>query len=270
MTLMSIGRFAAAARLSIKALRIYDASGLLPAACVDSVTGYRYYGPDQLGRADTIRTLRSIDLPLADIAAYLNSEDPAAVLRSHVVRLEAQRAGLDHHIRRLTSLLNFKELSMTLPVTIKAAAAQQVACCRSSTTHSEVFTVIPAGFARVQEALADAQPIGPPFTVFHAFPDADQLGEVSMCIPVACPVAETDGITNVEVPAGAVASVVHRGSYSDMGPTYASIGVWIQEHGHNITGPSREVYLNNPGVVAEADLLTEIQWPIDDDHGPQM
>lgn len=64
-----------------------------------------------------------------------------------------------------------------------------------------------------------------------------------------------------------MASVVHRGSYADLGPAYAAIGSWIQAHGHTVAGPSREIYLNNPGDTAEAELLTEIQWPIDADRG---
>ncbi len=62
---------------------------------------------------------------------------------------------------------------------------------------------------------------------------------------------------------GAVASIIHRGSYATMGDTYASVAAWIQEHGHSPMGPGREIYMNNPGDVAEEDLLTEIQWPID-------
>lgn len=68
MTLIPIGRFAAASRLSIKALRIYDQSGLLPAAHVDSASGYRCYRLEQLRWANTIRTLRGFDLPLTEIA----------------------------------------------------------------------------------------------------------------------------------------------------------------------------------------------------------
>ena len=156
---------------------------------------------------------------------------------------------------------------MTDTVTIKTTPGQRIAAYRTTTTHDAVFTEIPAGFARVQRALGHTQPAGAPFTLFHTFPDAEQAGEISMCIPVATPVTETDGVEDHELPAGPVASIVHHGEYTTMGATYATIGLWIQEHGHTITGPSREIYLNNPNDVAEAELLTEIQWPIDDDNG---
>jgi len=65
---MPIGRFAKASRLSVKSLRNYDESGLLPAVHVDSQSGYRYYAVTQLARADAIRSLRTVGMPLAEIA----------------------------------------------------------------------------------------------------------------------------------------------------------------------------------------------------------
>ncbi len=43
--LLTIGVFAARARLSAKALRLYDRLGVLSPAHVDEVSGYRYYRP---------------------------------------------------------------------------------------------------------------------------------------------------------------------------------------------------------------------------------
>lgn len=74
--LMPIGKFARAARLSVKSLRNYDQSGLLPAAFVDPDSGYRYYRLEQLARADAIRSLRMVQMPLAMIAETLESDDP--------------------------------------------------------------------------------------------------------------------------------------------------------------------------------------------------
>ncbi|HEY5985567.1 MAG TPA: MerR family DNA-binding transcriptional regulator [Streptosporangiaceae bacterium] len=50
MELLAIGAFARAARLSPKALRLYDELGLLPPACIDPASGYRFYEPAQLSR----------------------------------------------------------------------------------------------------------------------------------------------------------------------------------------------------------------------------
>ena len=62
--LLSIGRFAQQARLSIHRLRRYHDLGLLEPALVDAESGYRYYSPAQVARAEAIAVLRSLDLPL--------------------------------------------------------------------------------------------------------------------------------------------------------------------------------------------------------------
>ncbi|MET7965903.1 MerR family transcriptional regulator [Micromonospora sp. NPDC005305] len=67
MELLTIGAFARAARLTPKALRLYDELGLLPPAAVDPHSGYRYYAPAQLDRAGLIAALRRAGMPLAEI-----------------------------------------------------------------------------------------------------------------------------------------------------------------------------------------------------------
>ncbi|GAB3055255.1 MerR family transcriptional regulator [Micromonospora schwarzwaldensis] len=67
MRLLTIGAFARAARLTAKALRVYDDCGLLPPAAVDPHSGYRYYAPEQLDRARLIAALRRAGMPLAEI-----------------------------------------------------------------------------------------------------------------------------------------------------------------------------------------------------------
>lgn len=58
--LMTIGRFSKASRLSLKALRLYDALGLLPPAKVDEETCFRYYQESQLASARLIAMLRRL------------------------------------------------------------------------------------------------------------------------------------------------------------------------------------------------------------------
>ncbi|GAA4568047.1 MerR family transcriptional regulator [Micromonospora coerulea] len=77
MELLTIGAFARAARLTPKALRLYDELGLLPPAAVDPHSGYRLYAPGQLGRARLIAALRRAGMPLADVRAVCGL-DPAA------------------------------------------------------------------------------------------------------------------------------------------------------------------------------------------------
>ena len=64
---LTIGQFAALTDISRPSLRRYDEAGLLRPALVDEETGYRYYSPGQVDVAETIRLLRDLQVPLADI-----------------------------------------------------------------------------------------------------------------------------------------------------------------------------------------------------------
>lgn len=264
--LMPIGKFAKASRLSVKSLRNYDESGLLPAALVDTQSGYRYYRLEQLARADAIRSLRMVDMSLPLIAETLDGDDPEQVLMSHLAALETQRNEIDRMAQKLQRRIHLKEYIMSNEITVKSTSSVVVAAHRTATTYAEVFNDIPSGFATVMGALASAgvDPIGIPFTLFHQAPDADSPGDIAMCVPVGVACDDTiDGVDTIEFAAGTTAMVLHRGSYDDMGASYANAVTWIQGRGHQIVGPCREVYLNSPAEVAEDDLLTEIHFPID-------
>jgi len=78
MELLTIGAFARAARLSPKALRLYDELGLLRPAAVDGESGYRFYDPAQLERARLIAWLRRLGMPLARVRQVCDLEPKAA------------------------------------------------------------------------------------------------------------------------------------------------------------------------------------------------
>ncbi|MET8093006.1 MerR family transcriptional regulator [Micromonospora sp. NPDC005220] len=78
MGLMTIGAFARAARLTPKALRLYDQVGLLAPTAVDPESGYRLYDPAQLPVARLVAQLRRLGMPLATIRVVCGLEPAAA------------------------------------------------------------------------------------------------------------------------------------------------------------------------------------------------
>ena len=76
--LMTVGEFALATGLSVKALRFYDERGLLAPADVDAHSGYRRYEPGQIRTAAQIRVLRAAGLTVDD-AAVVEDRLPALV-----------------------------------------------------------------------------------------------------------------------------------------------------------------------------------------------
>jgi PPM family protein phosphatase len=92
--LLTIGEFARAARLSPKALRLYDDLGLLRPHAVDKWSGYRYYAPSQLDRARLVAWLRRLGMPLAQIGAVVDAPaaDAAALVAAFLRVSEAEFA----------------------------------------------------------------------------------------------------------------------------------------------------------------------------------
>jgi DNA-binding transcriptional MerR regulator len=102
---MTIGRFAHASGLTIKALRFYDEKGLLEPPSVDQDTGYRRYSAGQLRRAAMIKVLRQMGMSLAQVREVVDNPDRAA---EHLARfkgdLDIQRARQDSAMNAVWTL----------------------------------------------------------------------------------------------------------------------------------------------------------------------
>jgi DNA-binding transcriptional MerR regulator len=154
--LLTIGRFSRMCWLSVKALRLYDETGLLHPAHVDPETNYRYYSADQAPVARAIAMLRTLDLPLAEITALVTESDPEKVR----ARLDAHRAVLEDRIDRHRHMLgrveNFirKGAVMTYDIRIKDVEAIEVIGVTLVTSPEAIGSDAPAALGQVYEGLA--------------------------------------------------------------------------------------------------------------------
>ena len=102
---VSIGQMAAMSGVTIRALRHYDAIGLLK-PCEISETGYRYYGEKEALRLQQILLLRALDFPLKEIGRVLDApaydEREALARQSELLLLRRER------IDKMLSLINQK------------------------------------------------------------------------------------------------------------------------------------------------------------------
>src|SRR5947209_8326615 len=100
-----IGELAAAAHVSVRTLRHYDAIGLLrPARRTDA--GYRVYVEADVARLYRILGLRSLGLPLNEIGGLLDAGVPLAdVLRRQLEAVERRMSADAALRRRLQDLL---------------------------------------------------------------------------------------------------------------------------------------------------------------------
>ena len=96
-----IGQLATLAATTPRAIRLYQAAGLMPEP-TRSDAGYRLYGPTDLAALIRIRRLRSLGFQLEQIRAILSPEEATdldamlSVLRADLVRrIEALRATIE-------------------------------------------------------------------------------------------------------------------------------------------------------------------------------
>lgn len=265
--LVPIGRFSRMTRLSVKALRLYDEIGLLDPWLVDPASGYRYYRPSQAHRAEAIRLLRMVDMPLDEIRAVLDESDPVAAgeqLRRHRERLSRQLTERERMLRFLEDLIEREEGIMPYEVTVKDVPDQTVAAVRRHTGSSRIGTDIGEGFTTLMRSVGrhGARVVGPPLIVYHDVIDDQTDGDIEICFPISGAIEGDGDVYTTVLTGGSVATTIHRGPYDQIGPAYHTLTGWIQEHGHEMAGAPREIYLNDPQSVPPADLLTEVDWPI--------
>jgi PPM family protein phosphatase len=121
--LLTIGEFARAARLSPKALRLYDELGLLPPFRVDEWSGYRYYAPSQLERARLVAWLRRLGLTLAQIGAVVESP-PAEAAASVAAFLRVTEADFAERQRLAQFLITYlSEGATAMPEPVQPASS---------------------------------------------------------------------------------------------------------------------------------------------------
>jgi DNA-binding transcriptional MerR regulator len=266
-TLMPIGVFARASRLSIRVLRNYDRLGLLSPARVDPDTGYRSYAVGQFARAELIRTLRDLDVPLAEIAAIVAADATGdrdsirTAIERHRARVLDRSARLAHIAERLDAMLAD---AAPAPVYERHRDVQPTARVLIRTRVDDLAAVIGPAYADLFTALAAQQvaAAGPAGARYFGDDPDDDL-DVELFIPVDRPVRAHGRVAPGELPAALLAATVHTGGYDSVCVAYHSLGRWIAEHGRELAGPAEERYLVPPGPgSAPADLCTELAWPI--------
>jgi AraC family transcriptional regulator len=109
---------------------------------------------------------------------------------------------------------------------------------------------------------------GPPTFICHETPkevvraNLQHNADVEVAIPVSARIVDTDEVTCYELSGGPMAVIAHKGPYEQSASAYKKLFAWIAENHKKVTGPTREVYLNDPRKVAPEELVTEIYAPV--------
>ncbi|HEY6836814.1 MAG TPA: MerR family transcriptional regulator [Gaiellaceae bacterium] len=253
--MLSIGRFADATGLTVKALRHYDEIGLLVPAQVDPDNGYRYYNASQIEDAVAIRRLRALELPLDEIAALLDAD--AEVLRD---RLAA------HGYRVAEEAHDKQSLLIELSALVEGGGDRVLVEVRDvpelhlagSIRHLRL--VDPEGITEMLHLARNRldergiAPVGPPTALFRSG-DGEGTHLVEAGFPVAPDVLGDELLRVTAYPAASAATTEHVGSYDGLHLTAQRFIATVLGQGLRFAQPIRIEY-------DQPDLHARLVWPL--------
>ncbi len=243
---MSIGEFATASRLSQKALRLYGEKGLLAPSWVDPGSGYRYYRVEQLHEATLIALLRRAGMPLAEIRTFLQGPT-AERLAAYERRATDEFAERRRVLRYATRLLKEEPMYDVLTTSVDEQAYI------SRTKRVLVPELEPFIVATFRELSRD-EAAAPAFVLYHGPVNAEDDGPVEVCVP-------TDG-GDGRLPAGEIAFTEISGEqcrFPEILGAYEAVYRWAKEHGREVCGPAREIYLSGPGGDEQLQIAVPLR-----------
>jgi DNA-binding transcriptional MerR regulator len=267
---VTIGDFARLARLTPKALRVYEREGLLLPVEVDALTGYRRYDPSQLAIARLIAMLRGTDMSLADIRLVLDDlaiepNQATERLGAHLETLEQQHTSRRSLVRHIHALLR-KEPEPMYTTSTRHVPAQRVMSIQRRLRAPETDPFVEEAKAAFRAALGDWKPTGPFTVIFHGIVDNESDGPIEAIL--GCP----EDLLPTEV-VGIRTEPAHDEAYTTITKAQWAYPAILAAYDAVASSPQamarpgsrlscREVYLAEPDNVSDDDLLCDIAFPL--------
>lgn len=277
--LLTIGAFATRARLSAKALRLYDRLGLLAPAHVDGPSGYRYYRADQVERARLVALLRRLDMPLARIAEVVEADGTEAAdrLAAYWADVEARIAGQRTLVEYLRGRLSGRSSEMYGKFVVETVDVPERVVITETrhTLANELPAWIGASLGRLEAAARECGGVtAAPYVVYHAEVSMESDGPAQSCVPVADETAarawaEARGRaweTKVRVePAQRLAYTritKAQVAHPQIMAAFEAVEQWIAAQGLEQAGPCREIYFADWDAAGPEDEVCDIAFPV--------
>ncbi|MFD6169681.1 MerR family transcriptional regulator [Streptomyces coeruleorubidus] len=278
--LLTIGAFAARARLSAKALRLYDRLGLLSPAYVDEATGYRYYRAGQVEQARLVAMLRQLDMPLARIAEVVAAGDgptAAELLGAYWADVEARVAGQRTLAEYLRGRLSGRSSEMYRKFAVETVDVpeQVVITEKRHTLADELPTWIGAALGRLEEASRECGGVaGVPYVAYHSEVSMESDGPAEACVPVAGEAAARAWVerhgraweTAVRVePARRLAYTritKAQVAHPQILAAFEAVEEWMAAQGLAPAGPCRELYFADWEAAGADDPVCDVAFPV--------
>ena len=268
--MIRIGDFSKLSRIPIQTLRYYDEVGLLKPVQVDPLTGYRYYAYEQLEQLNRILALKDLGFSLEQIRQLLDENLSLEQMRGMLIlrRSEIQQK-VQEEVERLSRvearLRQIEEDAKVFPyeVLIQSVPAINVASVRKVVPTPGDQGTLWRELEAYLEGLG-VKPAGPCISLYHDEAYKELNWDIEVCEPLANHVKETASVRVRELASvPSMACAIHHGPLDSIGEAYVAVVKWITLNDYHISGPAREVYVQEPKFQEDPEALTEIQFPVD-------
>ena len=260
--LFSIGETAKIFHLSVSSLRHYEALGLVTPEYVDPSTNYRYYSVRQFEPLNTIRYLRALDMPLTEIADFLQNRDVEAIeekLRAQKAAVVQKQKELKRIERKLDARLSQLQDVRHAPlgeITLIHSPALRLFWIDTALTALD-YSALELSTSRLAAAQAEALvflgKVG--FSVSQEHLNEGSFGQYDGEFLVL-----DEGI---DLPASLCARVRFRGHHAESPAQYRRLMQFIREEGYTAAGFSREITVIDYGFTTDTEkFVTEIMIPL--------
>lgn len=269
-----IGDVAKLFHLSVSSLRHYEELGLVAPEWIDPDTGYRYYSTRQFEALNTIRYLRVLDMPLAEIADFLQNRDVDKIeeklRQQREAVMEKQRElqliqrKIDNRLRQLqearTSPLNAIQLVHCPPC--------QIIWIEDSLKIRDFFDMEPP-IRRLEESQSEALvflgKVGVGISPEHLLSDRFERYDGVFLV-----LDQEDRFQGeaIQLPETDCVSVHFRGSHQEAPEQYRRLMAYIRRRGLEVAGFSREITIIDYGITNDTEkFVTEIKIPVEGGDG---
>ena len=266
-TRVTIGDFSRASHLSVKTLRHYHEVGLLLPAAVDVESGYRRYQVAQVPRAQVIRRLRELGMPLEDVRVVMEAPDVRtrnAAISAHLRSMEGELERTRAAVKSLRMLLD-ETAPARIPVEFRVVGPMQTLAVSGQVAYAEVFEWLDSAFAELRSALQQVggRRAGADAALYSNELLEDEYGEIVALIPVEAEARPPDRVQALRLPLVEYAVAVHLGAVEEIDRSYAALGTVVAERAIGVQGPIREDYIVGAQDTPDAaQHRTEISWPV--------
>lgn len=269
-SMFSIGEFSKITGLTVKTLRFYHEEGVLSPAQIDPQSGYRYYDYAQIESARVIAYLRELEFPLADIKEILRCAGDEGELLDAMQR---QRALLEEKIQRFRTMVRSLDRFIQEERQARTMSGQSEFAVEEKTLTPMLIAGVRMkgcygdcgkGFAKIGRSMG-RYIAGKAMLLHYDCEYKENDADFEACMPVKQG-KQVDGVSVRELPGGRCVSLIHKGPYDQMGPSYAKILDYIKQKGYRVVSPTREIYIKGPGMIFKGNpknYLTEIQMLIE-------